>query len=84
MNMSTKLQANIPFGEALEKIPTYEKFMKDFLARIRKPRDDENICLTEECSEIIQRKLPPRLTDLGCLIIPCLIDKLKIEHTLVI
>lgn len=37
----------------------------------RKPVDDENVVLTEECSVIIQRKLPTKLNGPDRFIIPC-------------
>uniref|UniRef100_UPI0030C6B399 hypothetical protein n=1 Tax=Bradyrhizobium sp. TM233 TaxID=2599801 RepID=UPI0030C6B399 len=61
-----KLQINIPFSEALEQMSTYAKFMKDILSRRRKlSEESETIMLTEECSAILQKKLPPKLKDHG-------------------
>ena len=53
-----KLHINIPFVEALAQMPTYTKFMKHILSNKRKLEDFETVALTEECSAIIQRKLP--------------------------
>jgi len=36
-----QLHINIPFSEALEKMPTYAKFMKDFLMKKKRIMDDE-------------------------------------------
>ncbi|CAJ2668382.1 unnamed protein product [Trifolium pratense] len=82
MEMFTKLQVNVPFGEALEQMPVYAKFMKDLLSGKRKLKDDENIALSEECSAIPQRKLPPKLKDPGSFTIPCSIGELKIGRAL--
>nr|XP_004499872.1 uncharacterized protein LOC101505881 [Cicer arietinum] len=60
---------NIPFAEALEQMPTYAKFMKDILSKKRKI-GGEIVMLTEECSAILQRKLPPKLKDPGSFSIP--------------
>ncbi|XP_062103405.1 uncharacterized protein LOC133814464 [Humulus lupulus] len=60
-----KLHINIPFAEALEKMPSYVKFMKDILSKKRKMEDFETVALTEECSAILQKKLPPKLRDPG-------------------
>jgi hypothetical protein len=62
---------NIPFGEALDQMPVYAKFMKELLTGRRKPKDDENISLSENCSAILQKKLPSKLKDHGAFIIPC-------------
>ncbi|XP_020426537.1 uncharacterized protein LOC109950815 [Prunus persica] len=49
-----KVQINIPFASALEKMPSFEKFMKHILSKKRKFGDHEKIQLTEECSAILQ------------------------------
>ena len=41
------------------------KFMKNILANKKKLGEYETIALTEECSAILQKKLPPKLEDLG-------------------
>ncbi|KAL8110043.1 hypothetical protein AgCh_025960 [Apium graveolens] len=58
-----KLYINIPFAEALEQMPSYAKFMKGILSRKVKLDDLKNIALTEECSVVLQQKLPPKLKD---------------------
>ncbi|KAI3465183.1 hypothetical protein Pfo_021846 [Paulownia fortunei] len=58
-----KIHINIPFADALEQMPNYAKFMKDF----------EAVNLTEECSAILQKKLPQKLKDPGNFTIPCTI-----------
>ncbi|PIN16592.1 DNA-directed DNA polymerase [Handroanthus impetiginosus] len=49
--------------KALEQIPSYVKFMKDILSKKRRLGDYETVALTEECSAIIQNKLPLKLKD---------------------
>jgi len=82
MELFTQLQVNIPFSEALDQMPVYAKFMKDLLTGRRKPRDDENIALSENCSAILQRKLPPKLKDPGAFTIPCTIGKVSVGNVL--
>ncbi|XP_062114137.1 uncharacterized protein LOC133825171 [Humulus lupulus] len=72
-----KLHINIPFVEALEQKPNYVKFMKEILSKKRKMEDYETVALTEECSAILQRKLPQKLRDLGSFTIPCTIVKFE-------
>ncbi|XP_062094139.1 uncharacterized protein LOC133800204 [Humulus lupulus] len=62
---------NIPFSEALQQMPSYVKFMKEIFSKKRKLRYYETVTLTEECSAIIQEKLPPKLKDPGSFNIPC-------------
>ncbi|XP_073220002.1 uncharacterized protein [Cicer arietinum] len=72
LDVFKKLQINIPFAEALEQMPTYAKFMKEILSKKRKI-GGETVMLTEACSAILQRKLPPKLKDPGSFSIPCAI-----------
>ncbi|KAI4365742.1 hypothetical protein MLD38_021704 [Melastoma candidum] len=46
-------------------MPRYVKFMKDILSKKRKLGGHETISLIEECSTILQRKLPPKLKNPG-------------------
>ncbi|XP_060962132.1 uncharacterized protein LOC115713139 [Cannabis sativa] len=66
-----KLHINIPFAEALEQMPSYVKFMKEILSKKRKMEEFEMVALTEECSAVLQKKLPPKLKDPGSFNIPC-------------
>lgn len=56
--------------------------MKELLLGKRKFKEYENIVLVEECNVIIQRKLPPKLTDTGPFTIPCTIGPLTIGQAL--
>ncbi|KAJ9170746.1 hypothetical protein P3X46_018829 [Hevea brasiliensis] len=66
-----KLYINVPFVDALSQMPSYAKFLKEILSNKRKLEDHETVALTEECSAILQRKLPPKLKDPGSFSIPC-------------
>ena len=50
MEVFKKLYINILFIDALEKMSSYVKFMKDILSQNRRLADFETINLTEECS----------------------------------
>ena len=60
MEIFKKLHINIPFLDALEQMYSYVKFMKYIIANKRKLSDYETVALSEECSAILQRKLPPK------------------------
>ncbi|XP_024025307.1 uncharacterized protein LOC112092710 [Morus notabilis] len=70
-NVLKQLHINIPLVEALEKMPNYAKFMKDLVTKKRRFGEFETVALTEECSAILQNKLPPKLKDPGSFTIPC-------------
>ncbi|XP_061351437.1 uncharacterized protein LOC133296459 [Gastrolobium bilobum] len=73
---------NIPFAEVLENMPHYAKFMKDLLSKKRKLKDGETLALTDECSALIQKKLPPKLKDLGSFSISIAIGNVEVGKTL--
>ena len=75
-----KLHINIPFTDALKQMPIYVKFMKDILSKKIRFSDFETLNLTEECSTILQRKLPQKLKDLGSFTIPCTIGNFIFER----
>ena len=82
MDVFKKLHINIPFADALEQMPSYVKFMKDILSQKRRLADFETVNLTEECSAILQRKLPHKLKDPGSFTIPCTIRNAIFERAL--
>ncbi|KAK2428208.1 hypothetical protein QL285_026743 [Trifolium repens] len=82
MKMFHSLQVNIPFAEALQQMPAYAKFMKELLTKKRKPLDDDTIDMTEECSAIIQQKLPQKKKDPGSFTIPCSIGNITVGRAL--
>nr|XP_027109420.1 uncharacterized protein LOC113729309 [Coffea arabica] len=77
-----QLHINIPFADAILQIPSYAKFLKEIMTRKRKLEDCETIALTEECSAIIQNKLPPKLKDPGSFSIPCTIGNVDFSKAL--
>ena len=77
-----KLHTNILFADALEKMPSYVKFMKEILSNKRRLSDFETVNLTEECSVILQRKLPQKLKHPDSFTIPCTIENSIFEKAL--
>ncbi|KAJ4954666.1 hypothetical protein NE237_011449 [Protea cynaroides] len=77
-----QLHINIPFADALAQIPTYAKFLKKIMSNKQKLEDYETIALTEECSVVIQNKLPPKLRDPGSFSIPCTIGEVDFSRAL--
>ena len=56
--------------------------MKDILSKKRRLGDYEIVSLSEECSVILQKKLPPKLKDPGSFTIPCTIRDAVFEKAL--
>ncbi|KAL5548145.1 hypothetical protein UlMin_003376 [Ulmus minor] len=59
------LHINLPFVDMLEQMPKYAKFLKEVLSNKRRLEGNEKVMLTEECSAILQRKLPQKKLGLG-------------------
>ncbi|XP_057740162.1 uncharacterized protein LOC130957309 [Arachis stenosperma] len=77
-----KLEINIPLAEALEQRPLYAKFLKELINKKRSWNEKETVILTQECSAVIQKGLPPKLKDPGSFIISCTIDNMTLEKAL--
>ncbi|XP_057989074.1 uncharacterized protein LOC110636739 [Hevea brasiliensis] len=77
-----KLYINIPFTDVISQMPSYAKFLKEILSNKRRLEDYETVALTEECSAILQNKLPPKLKDPESFSIPFHIGETRIERAL--
>ncbi|XP_047943030.1 uncharacterized protein LOC125189845 [Salvia hispanica] len=75
LDIFRKVNLNIPLVEALQEMPTYAKFLKDVLSKKKKWTDYETVNISENCSAIIQKKLPTKLKDPGSFNISCVIGK---------
>jgi len=72
VNMLKKIYINIPFAEALSRMPLYANFLKDILLKKRTIEGNATITLTKECSNVL-KKSPRKLGDPGGFSIPCVI-----------
>ena len=77
-----KIHINIPFADALEQMPNYAKFMKEVMAKKRKLEDYKIVELTQECSAILQKKLPTKAKDPGNFTIPFTIEDSSFDKAL--
>ncbi|CAL1405398.1 unnamed protein product [Linum trigynum] len=82
MAMLKQLNISIPFVEALSKMPKYAKFMKDLLTNKKKLGDLSTVLLSEECSAILQNKLPEKRKDPGSFTIPLTIGSMHVGKSL--
>ncbi|XP_042972995.1 uncharacterized protein LOC122304796, partial [Carya illinoinensis] len=73
LDIFKKIHINIPFADALEQMPNYVKFLKDIISKKRRLEEFETVKLSEECSAILQKKLPQKLKDPGSFTLPCTI-----------
>jgi len=82
IEMMNKIYIDVPFTDVLTQMPTYAKNLKEIISKKRKIEEDETVNLTEECSAIIQNKLPPKLKDPGSFFIPCVIGSEVVKKTM--
>jgi hypothetical protein len=72
------------FGKFLEVFKKLQinNFMKDIISR-KRTIGDEKVRLTEQCSAILQRKIPQKLKDPGSVTIPCTIGDRTFKKALI-
>ena len=81
--MLQRVHINIPFIEAIARMPKYAKYyLKEILSNKGNLEDFAIIGLNEKCSAIVLRKLPPKLSDPGSFLVPCTIGNLQINRAL--
>src|ERR1044072_1100205 len=77
------LEINIPFFEALEKMPLYQKFMKEVLSK-KRPTNDEQVPIDGKlCAVTPERKIPIKQKDPGSVAIACTIKDKKFKRVLI-
>jgi len=75
--MLKKLHVNVPFINALSRMPLYAKFLKEILSKKRKIDEHQTVALGEECSAVVLNKLPAKFKDPSSFSIPCLIGNVR-------
>ncbi|XP_058764719.1 uncharacterized protein LOC131638164 [Vicia villosa] len=78
-----ELEINIPFFDALEKMPMYKKFMKEVISK-KKPTRGEGVVKKEKCCEIsLEKRIPMKQKDPGSVAIPCTIKNRTFKKVLI-
>ncbi len=76
------MEVNIPLLDAIKSIPKYAKFLKNMCTNKRKLTGQEQASEGEYVSLAIEKKLPPKLKDLGMFTIPIQIGNTRIERAM--
>ncbi|XP_057745008.1 uncharacterized protein LOC130962867 [Arachis stenosperma] len=63
-------------------MPLYAKFLKELIINKRSWNEKETVILTQECSAVIQKGLPPKLKNPGSFIISYTIGNMTLEKAL--
>ena len=83
MDIFKKLEITMPFGEALQQMPLYTKFLKDMLTKKNKYIHSDTIVVEGNCSVVIQRILPPKHKDPGSVTLPCFVVEVSVGKALI-
>ena len=82
LHIFQQLEITIPFGETLQQMSLYIKFLKDVLIKKGKHINNKTIEVGGNCSAVIQ-KLPPKFKDPGSITIPCSIRSVSVGKALI-
>ncbi|CAN6552459.1 unnamed protein product [Malus baccata var. baccata] len=83
MQTLSKVQINIPLLDAIEKIPSYAKFLKEVCSSKKKVAYLDKVVLTEQCNVVFLHKLPPKKKDPGSFNISCTIGNSDFKSALI-
>ena len=78
-----QVKLNIPLLDAIKKIPSYAKFLKDLCTVKRKLGVNKEAFMTEQSTSLIRNNLPPKYKDPGSPTIFIVVGNSKLGHALV-
>ncbi|XP_052297265.1 uncharacterized protein LOC127902397 [Citrus sinensis] len=73
MEIFKQVSINIPLLDAIKQVPSYAKFLKDLCTKKRNLHVTKKTFLTEQTSNLLQCKMPPKFKDPGSPTISCVI-----------
>ncbi|KAH9801696.1 hypothetical protein KPL71_001121 [Citrus sinensis] len=73
MEIFKQVSINIPLLDAIKQVPSYAKFLKDLCTKKRNLHVTKKAFLTEQTSNLLQCKMPPKFKDPGSPTISCVI-----------
>ncbi|XP_070025571.1 uncharacterized protein [Nicotiana sylvestris] len=79
LSMLSQVQLNIPLVDVLRD-PKYAKYINDIVAHKRRFTEFEIVALTEECTSLVQNKLPQKIKDPGSFTILVRIGNIGVGH----
>jgi len=83
LDIFKKLEITLSFGEALQQMPLYAKFLKDMLTKKNRYIHSDRIVVEGNCSVVIQHILPPEHKDPGVVMIQCSIGEVVVGKALI-
>ncbi|KAH9803520.1 hypothetical protein KPL71_001801 [Citrus sinensis] len=82
MEIFKQVSINIPLLDAIKQVPSYAKFLKDLCTKKRNLHVIKKAFLTEQTSNLLQCKMPPKFKDPGSPTISCVIGNQCFDKTL--
>ena len=83
LDIFKKLEITLPFGETLQQMSLYAKFLKDRLTKKNQYIHSDKIVVEGNCSAVIQRILPPKHKDPRAITILCSIGEVVVRKALI-
>ncbi|XP_010692570.1 uncharacterized protein LOC104905667 [Beta vulgaris subsp. vulgaris] len=80
--MVKNLEVTVAFTHLISQVPMYAKFLKDMITKKKDFGGIDRVALTEECSIVLQNKIPLKLKYPGSFSIPCHVGALFIDKAL--
>ena len=78
-----QVKVNIPLLDAIKKIPSYAKFLKDLCTVKRKLGVNKDAFMTEQSTSLIRNNLPPKYKDPGSPTISIVVGNSKLGYAIV-
>ena len=78
-----QVKLNIPLLDAIKKIPSYAKFLKELSTVKRKLGVNKDAFMTEQSTSLIRNNFPPKYKDPGSPTISIVVGNSKLGHALV-
>ena len=78
-----QVKVNIPLLDAIKKIPSYAKLLKDLCTVKRKLGVNKDAFMTEQSTSLIRNNLPLKYKDLGSPTISIVVGNSRLGHALV-
>ena len=82
IEISNKVNINVPLLDAIQQVSSYAKFLKDMCTKKRKTNIPKKVFIVTNISELLLRSIPIKYKDPGCPTISCIIGQIETNRTL--
>ncbi|XP_024200637.1 uncharacterized protein LOC112203980 [Rosa chinensis] len=82
IDLFKSVNINIPLLDVIKQVPAYAKCLNDMCTNKKKFVENEDAYLRERVSAVLQRRLPPKLSDPRSFTIPCIVGSRSFDRAL--